>query len=85
MSLLRGNSQSEAVNRTILFPGQMLRRFSWQTIERRDETKRRVRTRNFVAFHQVFDEQQVPNRREHRDEQNADGRLALVEQALHQH
>ena len=46
--------------------------------------ERSVRTRNPVPLHQIFCEQQIPDGRQDRDEQNADGGFALIEQSLDQ-
>ena len=40
-----------------------------------------MRPRQPMAFHQIFREQQISNCRQNRDQQNADGSLALVEQS----
>ena len=43
-----------------------------------------MRARNSVPLHQIFCEQQIPDGRQDRDEQNADRGFTLVEQSLDQ-
>src|SRR5450755_1144103 len=84
MRLLRGEAERIAIDRAVLFPRQMLRRFGGQTIQRGNEGEWSVRTRNSVPCHQDLCEQQIPNGREDRDQQNADRGFTLVEQSLDQ-
>ena len=58
----------------------MFCRFGRQTVQRGNETKRSVRPRNSVSLHQIFCQQQIPDGREDRDEQNPYCCFALVEQ-----
>ena len=64
------------VDRAILLPRQMLGGLGRQSIQRRDETKRRMRARHVVAFHQIFREQEIPHRGQDCDKENPDGGLA---------
>src|SRR2546423_7314684 len=45
-----------------------------------NESKRRMRTRKVMAFHQVLGQKKVADRRQNGREQNANGGFALVEQ-----
>ncbi len=62
----------------------MLRRIRGQTVQRGDEGEGSVRTRNSVPLHQVFCQEQIPDGRQDRDQQNADRSFTLIEQSLHQ-
>src|SRR5207237_4913756 len=62
----------------------MLRRFSRQTVQGGNEGERSVRTLNSMPLHQVFCQQQIPDSRQDRSEQNADRSFALIEQSFDQ-
>ena len=84
MRLLRRDPERVAVDRAVLFPRQMFRRFGGETIECGNESERRGRTRDPVSLHQIFGQEQISDRRQNRHEQDADCVFALIEQALHE-
>ena len=84
MRLLRRDPERIAVDRAVFFSRQMLGRFGRETIERGDKGERRLRTRHPISFHQIFGQEQISDRGQNRQEQNADGVFALIEQALHE-
>src|ERR1044071_2434733 len=62
----------------------MLRRFGGQTVQSGNESEWSMRARNPMALHQVFCQEQISDRRQDCDEQNADRAFTLVEQSLDQ-
>src|SRR5881392_3543140 len=62
----------------------MLRRFGGQTVQGGNKGEWSVWTRNAVALHQVFCQEQIPDGRQDGNEQNTDRGFPLIEQSLDQ-
>src|SRR5207253_10669640 len=61
----------------------MFRFLRGQTIERGNESERRLWPWKVMAFHQILRQKKVADRRQNGGEQNANGGFALVEQIAH--
>src|SRR5438874_12989100 len=61
----------------------MFRFLRGQTIERGNESERRLWPWKVMAFHQMLRQKKVADRRQNGGEQNANGGFALVEQIAH--
>src|SRR5438105_9927727 len=61
----------------------MFRFLRGQTIERGNESERRLWPWKVMAFHQILRQEKIADRRQNGREQNANGGFALVEQIAH--
>jgi hypothetical protein len=60
--VLRCDPEGVGVDRTVFLARQMIRCVRGQAIDCRDKPKRRMRSLEAMAFHEIFRQQQIANR-----------------------
>ena len=84
MRILGRDAQGVAADGAIFFARQVFGRVGRQAIDRGDKLKRSLRPGQSITLHEVLGQEEIPDSRQNRHEQNADGAFALVEQAAHE-
>src|SRR5213075_3474017 len=80
----RCDSESVAVDRPVLFSRQIFGLLCRQTIESGNETKRCLRVRQLMPFHQILRQKKIANGGQNGREQNANRSLPSIKEIAHQ-